>query len=195
MGKRILLTVLKSGSEVYYDSRSSVSTNNRPKVQSFDLDSAGSVRAIAASDGGGSSLRYYTPGANMYHQVTVAESLSAISVLSDASASTNLFATDVKTDVAGAGSNQAGATALTKYFNKVATATASSAEGVALPTAAANKVVIIQNGTTATVKVYPKASSGATINGGTANASVDLAAGVLTTYWSDGTNWFSLYTQ
>lgn len=193
MGKRVAVTVIRNGSETYYDPSISVGTKNRPVVHLIDLDRAAAMQALATS--GGTAFKYFTEGAAFPQILYVAESLSALSALNDASTSTNLFATDVKTDVAGAGGNQGAATALTRYFNKVSSATASSAEGVALPTATVNKVVVIQNATTATVKVYPKASSGATINGGSANASVDLAAGALTIYWSDGTNWFSLYTQ
>lgn len=193
MGKRILLTVLRNGNETYYDAKWSVSTSNKPKVLSFDLDNAGAVIPVKAADGGGSAFRYYTPGSANYHTVYIAESPSAISVLSDASASTNLFAIDQNLTVAAAGANQGAATAITKYFNKVTSATASSAEGVVLPAASVNKVIVVQNADAdAAVKVYP--ATGGKIDGGSANAAVTLAIGALSIYWCDGTNWWTLYT-
>lgn len=88
--------------------------------------------------------------------------------------------------VSAAGTDQAGATALSKTFNVVSTATEN--QGVKLPTAAAGVLYTIINGTSANVKIYPNTSG--TINSGVANASILIAPGsTIKLIGIDNTNW------
>lgn len=88
--------------------------------------------------------------------------------------------------VTAAGTDQSGATALTKTFNVVTTATAN--QGVKLPTAAAGLRYNVVNGTSVNVKIYPNTSG--TINSGTANAAIDLPAGATAQLiGTTATNW------
>ena len=88
--------------------------------------------------------------------------------------------------VTAAGTDQSGATALTKTFNVVTTATAN--QGVKLPTAAAGLWYNVVNGTSVNVKIYPNTSG--TINSGTANAAIDLPAGATAQLiGTTATNW------
>lgn len=79
--------------------------------------------------------------------------------------------------VAAAGNSQATATALTGSLNVVTSATGTSADGVALPTGfAVGDLVFVVNATAAAVDVFPYASSGGTINGGSGDAAVTVPA-------------------
>jgi hypothetical protein len=62
---------------------------------------------------------------------------------------------DANTAVAAAGGTQAAAAVLTKYLNVVTSATAATADGVALGAATAGKVRRIVNSTAIGIKVYP----------------------------------------
>ena len=75
--------------------------------------------------------------------------------------------------VTAAGSDQSGATALTKSYNIVTTATAD--QGVVLPDCVVGLEAFLLNDTSVNVKIYP--ASGESIDGGSANAAVDLAPG------------------
>tara|TARA_B100000085_G_scaffold120688_1_gene110006 strand:+ start:3154 stop:3684 length:531 start_codon:yes stop_codon:yes gene_type:complete len=75
--------------------------------------------------------------------------------------------------VTAAGSDQSGATALTKSYNIVTTATAD--QGVVLPDCVVGLEAFLLNDTAVNVKIYP--ASGESIDGGSANAAVDLAPG------------------
>ena len=77
--------------------------------------------------------------------------------------------------VAGACNSQGTATALTKAYNIVTSATAGSAEGVKLPDTSTGLEAFILNDTSATIKIYPH--SGESIDSGSANAAIDLGAG------------------
>lgn len=95
------------------------------------------------------------------------------------------------TSVAAAGSDQSTATALTKTYSVVTSATASSAEGVKLPTATIGTVYNILNTTSVDVKVYPNTSG--TINGASANAAKTLPAGAsMTLVGVSTTGWRTL---
>lgn len=72
--------------------------------------------------------------------------------------------------VSAAGSTQGTATALTKTYNIVSTA--SAAQGVVLPAATAGLIINIFNISGNTIKVYPTSTQ--TIDGGSANAPVEL---------------------
>lgn len=72
--------------------------------------------------------------------------------------------------VSAAGSTQGTATALTKTYNIVSTASAN--QGVVLPAATAGLIINVYNTSGATIKVYPGSSE--TIDGGSANAAVEL---------------------
>lgn len=75
--------------------------------------------------------------------------------------------------VSAAGTTQATATALTKDINFITTVAANS--GVALPSGSAGMRIRIYNKGANTLKIYPFNGSGGTIDGGGANASVNLS--------------------
>ena len=72
--------------------------------------------------------------------------------------------------ISAAGADQAAATAMTSTYNVVTTATAD--QGVKLPDCAAGLEILILNDTANNIKIYP--STGEAIDGGSANAAVDL---------------------
>ena len=76
----------------------------------------------------------------------------------------------VDASVSAAGTTQGEATALTKTFNIVNTATTN--QGVQLPDCAAGVRTIVYNSTTAIIKIYP--ASGESINDESANTAIDL---------------------
>lgn len=80
---------------------------------------------------------------------------------------------------AGTTQTQAGATALTGATNVIGTVGTTS-DGVILPVGEVGDSVFVRNGGANTAKVYP--AVGGAINGGSANASVTLAAGASTTF-------------
>jgi cytoskeletal protein CcmA (bactofilin family) len=80
------------------------------------------------------------------------------------------FIVGVDASVTAAGTTQGTATALTKTYNIVNTASAN--QGVALPDASAGTRVTIFNSTTATIKIYPYTNE--SINDLTANAALSL---------------------
>jgi hypothetical protein len=89
--------------------------------------------------------------------------------------------------VTAAGANQGAATALTKTYNIVDTA-ASADLGIKLPDVAAGLEAFILNDTAVTIKIYPFASE--SIDAGSANAAVNLAAGhSLTLVGVSATKW------
>lgn len=92
----------------------------------------------------------------------------------------------ISTTITAAGTTQGDATALSKTFNVVTTATAN--QGVILPTAADGLLYTVINGTSVSIKVYPNTSE--TINNGTANAAISLPAGATTNLvGTSSTNW------
>jgi hypothetical protein len=88
---------------------------------------------------------------------------------------------------AGTTQTQAGATALTGAVNVVTTGNA--ADGVRLPAdRSAGDMMYVVNISSAAAKVFP--STGGAINGGSANAAVDLRANAMGVYMSLGDgNW------
>lgn len=91
--------------------------------------------------------------------------------------------------VSAAGSDQAGATALTVDYN-VATTVASST-GVKLPTATAGRRIIIVNKGANTLSIYP--ATGGTIDALSANAAIQVAAnGSIELMASSVTQWYSI---
>ena len=92
----------------------------------------------------------------------------------------------ISATVSATGTDQAGATDLSKTFSVVTTATEN--QGVKLPTSAAGVLYTIINGTSANIKLYPNTSE--TINSGVANASIIIAAGTtIKLIGIDNTNW------
>ena len=92
----------------------------------------------------------------------------------------------VGASISAAGTTQGDATALAKTQNIVTTATAN--QGVKLPTAAAGLLYTVINGTSVSIKLYPNTSE--TINSGTSNASINVAAGTtVKLVGSSSTNW------
>jgi len=93
------------------------------------------------------------------------------------------------TSITAAGSDQSGATALSKTFNVVTTATAN--QGVKLPTASAGVTYTVKNDTSVNIKIYPNTSG--TINVGSANAAIDCPAGSTTRLiGASSTDWDTL---
>jgi hypothetical protein len=91
--------------------------------------------------------------------------------------------------VTAAGSDQSGATSLTKTYNIVTTATAD--QGVKLPSAATGKMTTVVNNTSVSIKIYPATSE--SINALSANAAKSLAAGAtIDLVCVSGTAWKSL---
>lgn len=91
--------------------------------------------------------------------------------------------------VTAAGSDQSGATALSKTYSVVGTATAD--QGVKLPTAVAGLQYTVKNDTAVNIKIYPNTSG--TINGGGANAAIDCPAGSTTRLiGASSTDWDTL---
>jgi hypothetical protein len=91
--------------------------------------------------------------------------------------------------VSAAGTIQGDATALTKTYNIVTTATAD--QGVVLPDATTGKVATILNNTAVNIKVYP--ASGEQIDALGTNTAKNLAPGAsLTLVCSSGTLWNGL---
>lgn len=97
----------------------------------------------------------------------------------------------IKTGVAAAGNSQATAAALTSTVNVIATATATSADGVKLPTAYPGARCIVINKSGQTLDVWPNTSD--KIEDGSANAATTQADDVHVTYYAvDATNWYKL---
>ena len=109
-------------------------------------------------------------------------------VVDDISSTGNLILSITAT-VTAAGTTQAGATALTKTYNVVTTAT--SNQGVKLPTAQAGSIYTVVNATAVNVKIYPNTSG--TINGGSSNAAINVPAGTsIKLIGTSTTNWQTL---
>lgn len=94
-------------------------------------------------------------------------------IVSDDLSSTGELTLSATVAVTAAGTDQAGATSLTKTYNIVTTATAD--QGVKLPSAATGKQISVVNATTASIKLYPATSE--TINSLSANAAKSIPAG------------------
>lgn len=100
---------------------------------------------------------------------------------------TGAFIQSVDSSVAAAGTDQGGATALTKAVSIVTSATAN--QGVKLPTAAQGITATIVNTTNVTIKVYPNTSD--VIDSGTVNVAVNLAPySSVQLVAQDGIDWF-----
>jgi hypothetical protein len=91
--------------------------------------------------------------------------------------------------VSAAGSDQAGATALTVDYNVVTTVAASA--GVKLPTATAGRRIVIVNKGANTLSIYP--ATGGAIDAVSANAAIQVAAnGSIELMASSSTQWYSI---
>jgi hypothetical protein len=100
---------------------------------------------------------------------------------------TGAFIPSVDPSVAAAGTEQGNAVALTKAVNIVTSATTN--QGVKLPTAAQGVTITIVNTTNVTIKVYPNTSD--VIDGGTVNVAVNLAPySSVRLVAQDGIDWF-----
>ena len=109
-------------------------------------------------------------------------SVGAIAVTGESTFSTSAA-------ISAAGTTQGGATALTKTYNIVTTATAN--QGVVLPDATTGKVATVLNNTLVNIKVYPASSEQIDALG--TNSAKTLAPGAsLTLVCSSGTLWNSL---
>lgn len=97
----------------------------------------------------------------------------------------------IKTGVAAAGNSQATARALTSTVNVIATATATSADGVKLPTAYPGARCIVINKSGQTLDVWPNTSD--KVENGSANAETTQTNNTHITYYAvDGENWYKL---
>jgi len=100
--------------------------------------------------------------------------------------STGDITAGISAGVSAAGTVQGDATALSKTYNVVSTATAN--QGVKLPTAAAGLVNFVINSTSVNIKLYPNTSG--TINSGTANAAINVPEGTsVQLVGTSSTNW------
>lgn len=91
--------------------------------------------------------------------------------------------------ITASGTVQGDATALTTTFNIISTAT--SGQGVILPTAAAGLQLTISNDSSADIKIYPNTSG--TIDGEAANIPIDLRIGAsMSLVGINSTGWKSL---
>jgi hypothetical protein len=109
-------------------------------------------------------------------------------VVDDISSTGNLILSITAT-VTAAGTIQSDATVLTKTYNVITTAT--SNQGVKLPTAQAGSIYTVVNATAVNVKIYPNTSG--TINGGSANVSINVPSGASIKFiGTSTTNWQTL---
>lgn len=161
---------------------------NKPKLMQFHIDK---LIGPGTGDASGVTTLRYQSETQPIAEVVVAETFANLQAATEPVVATNLYAQDFTTGIsAGATQTQAGATQLTTYINVVATA-AASGDGVKLPTAVAEKVVVIVNNGANPIKVWP--FTGDTIEGG----AVDAAYAVLVPakskihFWAkDAVNWF-----
>lgn len=110
-------------------------------------------------------------------------------IVSDDLSSTGELTLSATVAVTAAGTDQAGATSLTKTYNIVTTATAD--QGVKLPSAATGKQISVVNATTASIKLYPDTSE--TINSLSANVAKSIPAGAtVDLVCTSGSAWRSL---
>lgn len=97
----------------------------------------------------------------------------------------------IKTGIAAAGNSQATATALVNTVNVIASATATSADGVKLPSATPGARCIVINKSGQTLDVWP--NSGDKVEGGSADAETTQTNNTHVTYYAvDGENWYKL---
>lgn len=142
-----------------------------PKIYNFDT--AQLARQMTNTKRGGCVIKLLD-SARKSVKVEIYENLDRLNVACDPNATNNPQISDLNLAVAAAGTTQGAGTAIIRYLNRVTSATAASAEAVTLPVApAVGDVYVIVNAATAIVKVFP--GVGGTINGGSANASVNLA--------------------
>lgn len=117
-----------------------------------------------------------------------------ISMLQDPTSTNYFFQDKAVTVSAGATQTQAGATALTKYFNLITTC-ATTGDGVALPAASTGAICVIINAGAAAAQVWPDNGQNDKIDGGSADA-VDanaLAVGGIRVYRAtDANNWVTV---
>ncbi len=160
-----------------------------PKAIMFDYDKISSpIQGVGTTAIALSKFKY--SGTHPDTEYVVAEGFSAIEVLLDPSATTNLYSQDkALTLTAGTTQTQAGATTLTAYFNNVSTC-ANANDGVKLPTAVLDKVVVIVNNGAAACKVWPASGDQVESAAVDAAATATIAAGAKATYWAkDAVTW------
>lgn len=145
------------------------------------------IEKIITNDAGGCVVKFVDSSRKSCNY-EVLETQAQINVAIDPSSS-NPYAQDKNLALSALGANQGAAAALTAYLTMVTSATGGSAEGVRLPAlSGVTKPYVVINNTAVTVKVYP--ATGETINGGAANAAVNLAAGARLHFCKDSaTNW------
>lgn len=177
--------------------------------KTFDLGSANIVRVVSTA-ASGSNVSYYDNGATVREVIvnetaasiaTNSQMLIAITSAGNIKSYINpnriidyavnyqpLTGTPVTTGItAHAGGGQGSAVALTTQYNIVSTV-ATNGDSVKLPTASLGAVYFVQNTGAHTLAVFPNTSG--TINGGAANASVNIVAGSQGIFTSsDSTNW------
>lgn len=108
-------------------------------------------------------------------KIEVYESVMDVKTGQAEGASTNPYIASNYTAVTAAGSVITSATDLTRYLNRVTAATADSADGVQLPPPSDRNVVVVVNGTSVPVEVFPNGAS-SYIDSGASGASKTLGA-------------------
>jgi hypothetical protein len=125
--------------------------------------------------------------------VACASSLSVTGALAVTGQATfnNYTSQTFGTATAGLTQTQAGATALSKTFNKVTTGNAN--DGVALPSGSTSMCVMVSNISANALKVYGNNADDDTIDGGSADASVTQAASAKSVWYctTNGVAWTS----
>lgn len=132
------------------------------------------IDGLSAGKDGGATIR--TGGERAALKVETYESrLDIMTAQLGAAASANPFTSANYGAVSAAGSNLSGATQLGRYLNVVSAATADSADGVKLPSPSSRNVLVLINGTSVPVEVFPHGAS-AFIDSGASGASKTLPA-------------------
>ena len=108
-------------------------------------------------------------------KIEVYESVLDVKTAQAEGASTNPYIGHNYAAITAAGSNITAAADLSKYLHKITAATAGSADGVQLPAPSARNVVVVVNGTSVPVEVFPNGAS-AYIDDGASGASKTLPA-------------------
>lgn len=156
-----------------------VSADDLSRPQIFNIN-AGSIKNLRRNFGGGGSVFEKGWKVNGQSSVHVYETPSQIraNINLTAGITDGLYDAGESTlNVAAAGSTLAAARQLTAYFNQVATATATSADGVKLyASPAVNDTMVVLNATAVAVDVFPGAS-GAKIDALATGAQLTCPAG------------------
>ena len=145
----------------------------------------GTVASATAATTAGTLTTGNQPNITTAANLTSIGTLSSLSVggifnassisSTDNISTTSYFVHSVNNSVAAAGATQGTATTLTKQINVVTSATASTADGIKLPSATAGMSITIINNASANIKIYP--ATGGTIESLSINGPFTVGAG------------------